>query len=133
MGKDAEGPAQGTLSIRVRPFVPADRAFVLSLAPRLLIGIPAWRDSATMLMTVEHWLAKGMDQHGDQGFVFIAEDGQGDRLGVATVAHSKHFTGAPQAELGELAVREDAQGQGVGQALVAACAEWARAHGYSIL
>ena len=29
--------------IRVRPYVPTDAPFVLQLAPRLVIGIPAWR------------------------------------------------------------------------------------------
>ena len=30
--------------IHVRPYVADDRTFVLSLAPRLLIGMPPWRD-----------------------------------------------------------------------------------------
>ncbi|TMD75294.1 MAG: GNAT family N-acetyltransferase [Chloroflexi bacterium] len=34
--------------LRVRQYVPADREFVLSLAPRLAIGIPPWRDPQKM-------------------------------------------------------------------------------------
>ncbi|CAN5607402.1 hypothetical protein BH10CHL1_BH10CHL1_03490 [soil metagenome] len=30
--------------LRVRPYAPTDRAFVLSLAPRLAIGRQSWRD-----------------------------------------------------------------------------------------
>ena len=86
-----------------------------------------------MLAAAQGWLRDGMDQHGGKSFVLIAEDAHGARLGFATVAQSRHFTGVPQAELGELVVREDAEGQGVGQALVAACAEWARAQGYAFL
>jgi GNAT superfamily N-acetyltransferase len=120
-------------AVRVRPFDPTDREFVLSLAPRLLIGIPPWRDPAAMQQAVEEWLVKGMDQQGRESFVFVAEDANGERLGVATVAPSRHFTGTPQAELGELAVRAEAEGWGVGQALVAACVAWARAEGYPFL
>jgi len=32
--------------LRVRPYVPDDRASVLSLAPRLAIGMQPWRDLA---------------------------------------------------------------------------------------
>ncbi len=34
--------------IHVRPYITADHAFILSLAPRLAIGIPPWRDSHKM-------------------------------------------------------------------------------------
>lgn len=30
--------------VRVRPYVPEDRDFILSLAPRLAIGMQTWRD-----------------------------------------------------------------------------------------
>jgi GNAT superfamily N-acetyltransferase len=118
---------------RVRPFAPGDREFVLSLAPRLLIGIPSWRDDDKMLRAVDRWLNSGMDQHGGRSFVFIAEDVQGAPLGFAIVEDSSHFTGVPQAELGELVVKEASEGRGVGRALVAACAEWARARGHGFL
>src|SRR5215204_5016853 len=121
MENDSAPPAPERPAVRVRPFAPADRGFVLSLAPRLVEGIPAWRDSEKMRITAEGWLTDSMNRHGGESFVYIAEAVQGELLGFATVAHSKHFTGVPQAELGELAVREDVQGRGVGQALVAAC------------
>jgi hypothetical protein len=42
--------------IHVRLYVPTDRAFVLGLAPRLLIGMPPWRDQQRWLATVEGWI-----------------------------------------------------------------------------
>src|SRR6266700_3792844 len=84
--------------ISVRPFVPADEEFVLSLAPRLVIGIASWRSQEAMLETTQRWLAGSIQRHGDDGVVFIAEDERGERLGVATVWHGSHFTGEPQAQ-----------------------------------
>ena len=119
--------------LRVRPYVPADHTFVLSLAPRLAIGMQPWRDSALWLATVERWITESIHQHAQKTMVWIAEDEQGERLGFATVAHSTHFTGQRQAYIGELATSEKAEGRGVGTALVEACEQWARQQGYLLL
>jgi GNAT superfamily N-acetyltransferase len=120
-------------AIRVRPYKPGDDAFVLSLAPRLLIGIPPWRSVERWLESVQQWLTGDFEEHGTKSMLFIAENEQGERLGFAGVAHSRHFTGEGQAYLGELAVSEEAEGQGAGQALVHACEQWAREQGYHSL
>ena len=65
--------------------------------------------------------------------VLIAEDENGERLGFATVSHSTHFTGQPQAYIGELATSEKVEGRGVGSALVEACEQWALEQGYTII
>jgi ribosomal protein S18 acetylase RimI-like enzyme len=57
----------------------------------------------------------------------------GQPLGFATVWRSTHFTGQPQANIGNLATSEMAEGRGVGTALVEACAQWAREQGYTLL
>lgn len=119
--------------IHVRPYVPADREFLLSLAPRLAIGIPPWRDPQKMIATARDWIAESIEQHGQKTMVFVAEDEPGERLGFATVSHSTHFTGVKQAYIGELASSETAEGRGTGKALVLACEQWAREQGYTIL
>src|SRR6266571_1506012 len=119
--------------IRVRPYVSADREFVLSLAPRLAIGIPPWRDPQKMIVTAQGWITGSIEQHGQKTVVFVAEDEQGERLGFATVSHSTHFTGESQAYIGELATSDMAEGSGGGKALVQACEQWAREQGYRIL
>ena len=86
-----------------------------------------------MLATAQGWLSGSMKRHGNGGMVFIAEDEQGERLGVATVSQSRHFTSDPQADLGELAVSEAAAGHGVGRVLIEACTQWAREQGYTFL
>lgn len=119
--------------VHVRLYTPKDRTFVLSLAPRLAIGRQAWRDLALWLKTVEEWLTESMNQHNQKTMVLIAESEQGEPLGLATVSHSTHFTGQHQAYIGELATSENAEGQGVGSALVEACEQWAREQGYTII
>jgi GNAT superfamily N-acetyltransferase len=117
----------------VRPYVPNDRTFVLSLAPRLAIGKQSWRDLALWLKTVEEWLTESINQHNQKTMVLIAEDEKGEQLGFATVSHSTHFTGQPQAYIGELATVEKVEGRGVGSALVEACEQWACEQGYTII
>jgi GNAT superfamily N-acetyltransferase len=119
--------------IRMRPYVSADREFVLSLAPRLAIGIAPWRDPQKMIVTAGDWITGSIEQHGQKTMVFVAEDEQGERRGFATVSHNTHFTGEGQAYIGELATSEAAEGRGVGKALAQACEQWARDQGYRIL
>jgi GNAT superfamily N-acetyltransferase len=117
----------------VRDYATADREFALSLAPRLAIGIPPWRDAQKMTETARSWITESITQHGSKTMVFVAEDEQGKRLGFATVSHSTHFTGGGQAYVGELVTDEAAEGQGTGKALAQACEQWAREQGYGIL
>jgi GNAT superfamily N-acetyltransferase len=119
--------------IRVRPYVFADREFVLGLAPRLAIGIAPWRDPQKMIVTAQGWITKSIEQDGTKTRVFVAEDEHGERLGFATVSHDTHFTGEGQAYIGELVTNEAAEGRGVGKALAQACEQWAREQGYRIL
>ena len=119
--------------IHVRPYVSDDRAFVLGLAPRLLIGMPLWRDPHLWLTAFQDWIKVSIDQHGQKTMVFVAENDQGERLGFATLSQETHFTGEQQAYINELATSESAEGHGVGTALIQACEKWAREQGYRIL
>jgi GNAT superfamily N-acetyltransferase len=121
------------LWIHIRLYDPADREFVLSLAPRLAIGIPPWRATEQMTVTAQNWITGSIEQHGHKAAVFVAEDELGERLGFATVSHRTHFTGEGQAYIGELATAESAEGRGVGTALAQACEQWACDQGYRIL
>lgn len=117
----------------IRPAKATDRAFLEHLASRLTIGIPPWRSHEAMVATAQRWLLDHLDRMGDDAAVFIAEDADGTPAGVATVERSKHFTGSPQGELGELAVSEAAVGRGAGSLLLAAAEAWARERGLPFL
>ena len=119
--------------IHVRPYVADDRTFVLSLAPRLLIGMPPWRDPQLWLTAFQNWITVSIDQHGQETMVFVAENDHGEGLGFATLSHETQFTGEHQAYINELATSDVAEGSGVGTALIAACEQWARDQGYRIL
>ena len=62
------------------------------------------------------------------GVAFVAVEADGI-VGFVTVAERKHFTGVAEAYVGELAVVEDAEGRGVGRALMGAVEAWARDRG----
>jgi GNAT superfamily N-acetyltransferase len=119
--------------VHVRPYEAGDRDFVLSLAPRLAIGIPPWRDERAMVMTARKWIASSIERRGELAEVFVALGETGERVGFASVADETHFTGTVQSYIGELAVVPEAEGGGVGKALVGACEKWARDRGHRIL
>lgn len=121
------------MRIHVRPYTPADQEFVFSLAPRLLVGIAPWIDPERMLEAARQWITESIAGHGSQTMVFVAEDARRERLGFASVSRHRHFTGEPQAYIGELAVAEAAEGQGAGTMLVQACEQWAREQEYAQL
>jgi GNAT superfamily N-acetyltransferase len=64
------------------------------------------------------------------GVQLLARDGDGEAVGFATVLWSwQTLNAAPAAVLNDLYVVPSARGRGLAEALIAACAELARAHG----
>jgi GNAT superfamily N-acetyltransferase len=126
-------PAHHPGHIRIRPAASHDRDFLHGIAPRLLVGTAPWRDPRRMLATMERFLFETLDASPQDGMMFVAERSDGVQLGVAGVAHHVNFTGELQAYLGELAVIEEAEGQGIGRLLVEAAERWARDNGYDLL
>ena len=114
---------------RVRQAVPEDRAFLEEIAPRLTIGIAPWIDPTRMLTTMRGYLLFDLEKMEDDSTVFIAVSEDDQPVGVATVNSNFHFTDERQAYLGELAVREEVEGQGVASALLEAVELWARRRG----
>ncbi|MET8869934.1 GNAT family N-acetyltransferase [Nonomuraea sp. NPDC004580] len=115
--------------VRVRPARAEDRDAVLSLAGRLTEGVAGWRDAQAVVAAARDWLAAFLSA-GDaaRGAVFVAVAGV-EVVGVVSVNTQDHFTGTPEAYVGELAVAAHAARMGVGRRLVAAAEEWARGQG----
>lgn len=124
-------------AMHIRPYRPSDQDFVLSLAPRLTIGMAPWRDPEKMRTVMRQFTMESMEKSDEaatsNAIVFIAENANGQPLGFASVAHNVNFTGEVQAYIGELVVSAEAEGRGVGHALIAAVEDWARTRGYTIV
>lgn len=117
----------------VRPYHPGDQDAVLGLAPRLVIGIAPWRSEEGMLRAARGWIEGSIDSIGPDRAVFVAEDADGRTVGFVSASRDVNFTGEVQAYVGELAVAEEAEGRGVGRALMEAAESWARERGYGLV
>lgn len=120
-------------AVQIRPASFDDREFLRQIARRLLVGQAPWRDPIRMLATMERYLLEDLEAPPEKGVMLVAEGPHRTPLGVVSVAHNANFTGERQAYLGELAVVEDAEGQGIGRLLVSAAERWAHDNGYALL
>ena len=116
----------------IRRFQEGDLDVLIGLAERLAIGIAPWRSEAGMHAAARTWVETSVANIGPEGAVFVAEH-DGKVVGFASVVREVAFTGEPQAYIGELAVAAQAEGRGVGQALLAAVERWARQQGLGLL
>ena len=111
----------------IRAATPADRAFVLALADRLVaFDVPAWRSKDELVDGDRRALEAWFDGPKAGEAMLVAElDGQ--PAGCAfLVTLVDYFNHRPHAHLSVLAVTKAAEGRGVGSALLARSAEWAR-------
>jgi L-amino acid N-acyltransferase len=117
----------------IRLYREEDRTAILELAGRLAIGIAPWRSPEGMVSAARGWAEASIAGIGPERAVFVAEGLEGRILGFASVARQVEFTGEPQAYVGELAVADAAEGNGIGQALLAAIETWTRSQGLSFI
>jgi ribosomal protein S18 acetylase RimI-like enzyme len=108
------------MTYQIRPATSADLEEILELFPRLAaFDLPAnrsaedlWRGDAELLRS---WGA-GM---APQCLVYVAVDTEQNILGIAMAQlREELLSHAPSAHLEVLVVREDAEGQGIGKALI---------------
>ncbi len=120
-------------TVRIRPYQEEDRKFVLDLTSRLTTGMPAWRSREKMAATMHRYALESIENTRPDEMVFVAVDEREQQLGFISVRHNVNFTGEIQAFIGELVVSVEAEGHGVGHALMEAAEHWARSRGYSII
>ncbi len=118
---------------QIRLFDEADRLAIEALSARLLIGMAHWRDPDACLVAIHNWLEASMDRDESEGTLLVARNLDGDIAGFISIELSTHFSGEPQATIGELVVDEDVEGQGIGRQLVEAAEQWARMRQLSFL
>lgn len=122
--------------VRIRPAVAADRTFVLEMAERLAGGfpLPPWRSAAEVIAGDRRDLDAWFEAPDRVDERMLIAEADGRRLGVAHVVTAiDFFTRRPHAHLSVLAVAADAEGRGVGSALIDAAADWSRAQGFDRL
>lgn len=127
-------------AITIRTAGAEDRDFVVGLAARLVDGFdaPRPRTKPELIEGDRRALAQWFDGRVRASFVdarsqseemFIAEI-DGVPAGCAyLVTLVDYFNERPHAHLSVLAVTRDAEGKGVGSALIDECADWARQRG----
>ncbi len=115
-------------AIAIRPFGPGDAAFRERVAPRLHPGeTVSPREQETFAAFFARFGNGEMD---DDGETFVATDLDDRPLGMIVLLHDRdYFTGHPRAYVNILVVDEDAEGMGVGRALMDFAEQWARERG----
>ena len=123
----------------IRSARPSDRQFVLDLADRLVsFDVPPWRPKAELIegdrRALEGWfdarLRQGSGEAGSQDEAMYIAELDGRPAGCAyLVTLVDYFNQRPHAHLSVLAVTRDAEGHGVGSALLDQSVAWAKDRG----
>jgi GNAT superfamily N-acetyltransferase len=115
------------LAVLIRPATVDDHAFILDLVDRLAsFDVPAWRPKAELIEGDRRPLRNRFDTPRTDEAIFVAEL-DGEPAGYAyLVTLVDFFTERPHAHLSVLAVSQEAEGKGVGSALLDQSVAWAR-------
>ena len=118
--------------IAIRAATPHDRAFVLGLADRLAdFAHPPWRSEEEIVGGDRRALAEAFDTATADHALFVAER-NGTPAGCLLMwTLEDYFSGERHAHVSVIATTREAEGQGVGRALMAHAEQWARERGHS--
>lgn len=124
-----------TSAMRIRPATAADRDWILRLAPRLHdFGPPPYRPRPVMDRAVVASIDEALSGAKADATVLVAASGSDQPLGFIHLHAAKDFfTGELHGHVSDIVVAPEAEGRGVGQALMAAAEVWARSLGYRLL
>ena len=121
------------MAIRIRPYQPSDREFVLSLVTRFSeFELPEWRQKDEIDQANRFFLKQAM-RHPDSA-IFVAEEESGALAGfIHLQAQTDYFSGEKHGYISDVAVSKDFEGQGIGRMLLETAEHWTRTQGYHIL
>ena len=107
-----------------------DDEFILAQAERLVgFDLPKWRKPRDTLAGIRADIARHLRELPPASHLFVAEDGDGERLGFLHLQTQKDFfTGVLNCHIADLVVASGHDGKGVGSALIAYAERWAREH-----
>jgi GNAT superfamily N-acetyltransferase len=121
--------------VRIQPATVPDAAWIVPLAPRLHdFGPPSWRSREVMDQAVARVVERALTSAPADAVVLAAVDAAGRGLGFVHVHTARDFfTGETHGHVSDLVVASEAEGRGVGRALMAAAEQWTRDRGYRLL
>lgn len=102
-----------------------DRRRISELAVRLAGTAPPWRDRTAVERAVAASASALIEDVPHDGAVLVAEAG-GEVIGFLGIGRRRHFTGAVDASINDLAVAEEWEGRGIARALLNRAEAWAR-------
>ncbi|HVH30161.1 MAG TPA: GNAT family N-acetyltransferase [bacterium] len=118
-------------NLSIRPARAADHAAILKIADRLAAFGPTTRSAPGITARERRALSAALD-HPAPGSALLVGTHPG--LGVVGVllldARRDYFTDEPHGHVAILAVAQEAEGQGVGRALLKTAEEWGRKEGF---
>ena len=103
-------------------------ALACALAPRMAVGVAAWRPIEGVGSALREWFEESLDARGDEQATFVARVG-GEVVGMVAVSEQRHWSGDLDAYVGELATAARHERRGVGRALLDRAEQWARERG----
>ena len=120
--------------LAIRAAVDADRRFVLDSCHRLAdFGTPPGRTAAEIVEGEARTLRAFFDATAPPETLLIAESGGRPAGFVFLEEEEDYFTRDTHGHIGILVVSAEAEGRGVGAALMAAAEQWARARAHTSL
>lgn len=117
------------MDVLIRAYAPDDRDAVLDLAPRVAAGVAPWLDQTKVIAALVGFARDDVNRKASDDAVVLVAEAAARVVGFATAEAQSHWSGDRQAYIGLLAVNEQAEGDGVGRALVARAKDWARDRG----
>src|SRR5438552_8168577 len=124
----------GVSQVSIRPAIAPDHAAVLALADRLPAFGPTTRPASEIADRERAVLATALSQPVGGSAILVADQPSRGVVGVSLLESRRdYFTNEAHGHVAILAVAREAEGQGIGRALLQAGEDWARANRYSKL
>jgi GNAT superfamily N-acetyltransferase len=122
-----------TMSVSIRQATERDETALTALAWRLTaFTLPAWRKPEHIAEADAKEMMTAIRQGSAVSEVFIAER-DGAIAGCLHMVATVDFFGKPHGHISVIAVTSDAEGSGVGRALMEYAEAWTKRRGYSLL